>query len=92
MLRLEAIVYNWMSGITGRVFPGGRTEIFDKFARAAAKEVRVPGVGWGWRFAILIVEVHGGTLTAYNRPQGGACSVTLPQESHLNLMIFHEDM
>lgn len=73
----------------GPGIPAGQEHaIFDKFSRGN-KESSVPGVGLGLAICQAIVNVHGGTITAHNRPQGGACfRVTLPQETPLNLKIF----
>ena len=72
--------------------PGLEQTIFDKFARGN-KESAVPGVGLGLAICRAIVDVHGGTITAFNRPEGGACfRVTLPQQTAPELEEFHEDM
>lgn len=71
---------------------GQELRVFDKFARGN-KESAVPGVGLGLAICRAIVEVHGGTIAVYNRPQGGACfRVTLVQETPPELEYFHEDM
>src|SRR5690606_36761074 len=49
---------------------GQEKSIFDKFARGN-KESALPGVGLGLAICQAIVEVHGGTISAHNRPQGG---------------------
>ncbi|EIR1699135.1 DUF4118 domain-containing protein [Escherichia coli] len=72
--------------------PGQEQTIFDKFARGN-KESAVPGVELGLAICRAIVDVHGGTITAFNRPEGGACfRVTLPQQTAPELEDFHEDM
>ncbi|EMB4692269.1 two-component system sensor histidine kinase KdpD [Citrobacter farmeri] len=71
---------------------GQEQRVFDKFARGN-KESAVPGVGLGLAICRAIVEVHGGAIAVYNRPQGGACfRVTLVQETPPELEDFHEDM
>ena len=72
--------------------PGKERAIFDKFARGN-KESAIPGVGLGLAICQAIVEVHGGTITARNRPEGGACfCVTLPLESPPELTELPEDL
>ncbi|MFK3708289.1 two-component system sensor histidine kinase KdpD [Klebsiella sp. NPDC088457] len=65
----------------GPGIPAGQEQaIFDKFARGH-KESAIPGVGLGLAICQAIVEVHGGTIGAQTRPEGGACfRVTLPAE------------
>lgn len=71
---------------------GQEQRVFDKFARGN-KESAVPGVGLGLAICRAIVEVHGGSIAVYNRPQGGACfRVTLRQDAPPELEDFHEDM
>ena len=60
--------------------PAGQEQlIFDKFARGN-KESAIPGVGLGLAICRAIVELHGGTIYASQRPQGGASfQIVLPQ-------------
>lgn len=66
----------------GPGIPAGQEQaIFAKFARGN-KESAIPGVGLGLAICQAIVEVHGGTISAANRPQGGATfRVTLPLDA-----------
>jgi signal transduction histidine kinase len=54
--------------------------IFDRFYRGSTVErSEMPGSGLGLSVARMIVDAHGGTITADNRPGGGArFVVTLP--------------
>lgn len=63
----------------GPGFPSGRQDaLFEMFVRGVA-ESATPGVGLGLAICRAIVDAHGGTIVAENRPQGGACvSFTLP--------------
>lgn len=80
----------WDSG--AGIPPGQEQAIFDKFARGN-KESAIPGVGLGLAICQAIVEVHGGTITAHNRAEGGACfCVTLPLDSPPELNEFPEDL
>jgi two-component system sensor histidine kinase KdpD len=58
--------------------PGEEERIFDKFHRGtSARSAR--GIGLGLAVARAIVEAHGGTIRAANRPDGGAVfRFTLP--------------
>ena len=56
---------------------GSEAQVFEKFYRG--NHVGVPGVGLGLPICKGIVEAHGGTLRAENRPEGGALfRITLP--------------
>jgi two-component system, OmpR family, sensor histidine kinase KdpD len=57
--------------------PGAESLVFDKFYRAAPGGTR--GAGLGLAVCRGIVQAHGGTITAENRPEGGATfRLTLP--------------
>ncbi|MCU6670636.1 two-component system sensor histidine kinase KdpD [Enterobacteriaceae bacterium H4N4] len=77
----------------GPGIPAGQEQaIFDKFARGH-KESAIPGVGLGLAICQAIVEVHGGTIAAHNRTEGGAVfRVTLPLDSPPELDEFAEDL
>ena len=78
---------------SGPGIPTGQEQaIFDKFARGN-KESAIPGVGLGLAICQAIVEVHGGTITAHNRPEGGAgFCVTLPLDAPPDLNELPEDL
>jgi len=50
-------------------------ELFQIFSRGHT-ESTIPGVGLGLAICRAIIDAHGGTIKAYNHPDGGAC-VTL---------------
>jgi signal transduction histidine kinase len=61
--------------------PEALGRIFERFFRAddARSHSGVPGSGLGLAVAAWIVEAHGGSITASNRPEGGSLfSVHLP--------------
>ena len=58
--------------------PGDETRAFEKFYRGRPAGVR--GVGLGLAISRAIVQAHGGTITAANRPDSGATiRFTLPR-------------
>jgi len=62
----------------GDGFPPGRTEqLFEIFERAPS-ESTVPGVGVGLAVCRAIVEAHGGSIVALNRPGGARVLIELP--------------
>jgi two-component system sensor histidine kinase KdpD len=64
----------------GPGFPASNNDqLFDMFVRGETA-VGKPGTGLGLAICRAIVEAHGGTIGATNRPDGGACiSFTLPR-------------
>jgi len=58
---------------------GAESRLFEKFFRAHGGQTR-RGIGLGLAICKTIVEGHGGTITAENRPGGGAVfNIALPQ-------------
>ena len=58
--------------------PGDLTRVFERFYRVDKSRSR-PGTGLGLAIVKHLVELHGGTVKAANRPNGGALfTVTLP--------------
>lgn len=57
-------------------------KVFDRFYRAEASRSRATGgSGLGLSIVKVLVELHGGTVAAYNQPQGGALfEVRLPMD------------
>ncbi|EBV7063900.1 two-component system sensor histidine kinase KdbD [Klebsiella pneumoniae] len=65
----------------GNGIPDGQEQaIFDKFSRGC-KESAIPGVGLGLAICQAIVGVHGGSVLAGNRENGGASFIVrIPQD------------
>ena len=78
---------------TGPGIPAGQEKaIFEKFSRGN-KESAIPGVGLGLAICQAIIDVHGGTISAENRPEGGArFCVTLPLDTPPELDELPEDL
>lgn len=63
---------------SGDGFAGDTVALFEMFARGEHESAK-PGVGLGLAICRAIVEAHGGTISAANRPQGGgSVTFTLP--------------
>ncbi|ARU93328.1 two-component system sensor histidine kinase KdpD [Tatumella citrea] len=83
-IELRAVTHNGEFRVDilddGPGIPGDQfLDIFNKFTRGN-KESNIPGIGLGLAICQAIVSVHEGTITAANRPEGGAVfSVILPQ-------------
>ena len=52
--------------------PDALPHVFERFYKADAARTRSDGSGLGLAIALENVRLHGGTLEAANRPQGGA--------------------
>lgn len=64
------------------IAPSEHELIFHKFYRGARGRGRVEGTGMGLSIARGIIEAHGGTIHAENRPSGGAAIVlTIPTKA-----------
>lgn len=66
------------TGLTPQELP----HVFERFYKADAARTRSPGSGLGLAIARENVRLHGGTVTAANRPTGGAVfTVLIPQSA-----------
>ena len=71
---------------------GNPQRLFDPFRRGK-RETAVSGTWLGLAICQAIVDVHGGTISAENRPEGGArFCVTLPLETPPELDELPEDL
>jgi signal transduction histidine kinase len=69
----------------GKGLPAGtETRIFSAFVQLESARVQGQGAGLGLAIVEAIVKEHGGTISAGNHREGGACfTITLPQNSHV---------
>lgn len=77
--QLDGAVVNVAVLDRGAGFPvHRRNELFNMFVRGQSESAK-PGTGLGLAICKAIIEAHGGTITADNRPEGGAqVCFTLP--------------
>lgn len=60
--------------------PGEEEQVFEKLRRGS-RAAQVPGAGLGLAICRSILQAHGGTIAAANRPEGGTCvTLALPLE------------
>ena len=60
--------------------PGEEEQVFEKLRRGS-RAAQVPGAGLGLAICRSILQAHGGTIVAANRPEGGLqVTLTLPLE------------
>ena len=65
----------WTMAVRDRgpgVPPGELETIFERFSQSSTTKTGAGGTGLGLHIARGIIRSHGGTLTARNRPDGGA--------------------